>query len=68
MGWLIVLLVGWIGGMLHIRSNYLSLLRQERKRSDRAMRYAREREWDAMRTGYAVGYREGQRARGGRTF
>lgn len=56
------LIVGWIGGMLHMRANYLGLLKSERLEKRRMTRWAERREKDARMTGFVVGYREGSRA------
>ena len=34
--------LGWIGGMLHMRSNYLKLLNAERRDKRQILRYARK--------------------------
>lgn len=55
-------IVGWIGGMLHMRNNYLSLLRADRIEKRRMGRMAEQRAKQERLMGYVVGYREGSRA------
>lgn len=55
-------ILGWIGGMLHMRANYLGLLKAERVEKKRMTRWAEKRARDERYLGYAVGYREGSRA------
>ena len=52
---------GWIMGMLHMRANYLSLLKADRIEKKRMTRRAERREKEARMTGFVVGYREGSR-------
>jgi len=59
---ILALIVGWIGGMLHMRANYLGLLKAERVEKKRMTRWAEKRARDERYLGYAVGYREGSRA------
>lgn len=56
--------IGFFLGMLHMRENYLRLLRQARVETRRAERSAEGRENKARYIGYAVGYREGSRQHG----
>lgn len=55
------LVIGWIGGMLHMRANYLSLLRADRVEKKRMGRMAEQRAKQERMMGYVVGYREGSR-------
>lgn len=53
--------IGWVGGMLTMRKNYLNLLRGARVETHRVLRYAEQRAKNERYLGYAVGYREGAR-------
>lgn len=54
-------ILGWIGGMMHMRANYLSLLRADRVEKRRMGRMAEQRAKQERLMGYVVGYREGSR-------
>ena len=53
--------VGYIAGMLHMRKNYLDLLRKAEIANNRNMRFAENQIRDQRYLGYFVGYREGSR-------
>ena len=53
--------IGYGCGMLHMRANYLALLRQARIENTRQQRWARQNAEHQRHIGFAVGYREGQR-------
>lgn len=54
--------IGYACGMLHMRRNYLNLLRWERIEKARAERYARINAEKQRHVGFAVGFREGKRS------
>ena len=54
--------IGWIGGMLHMRKNYLGLLRRLDVSNRMAIRHAGQQAREQRYLGYAVGYREGRRS------
>ena len=51
--------VGYVLGMLHMRQNYLELLRRARVDTARAVRYGRQDAEKQRHVGFAVGYRMG---------
>ena len=54
--------IGYVHGKLEMRGTYLPILRKLRMEKARTERHAAWREQESRYIGYAVGYREGQRA------
>lgn len=53
--------IGFACGMLHMRKNYLGLLRRMDVGARMAIRHAGQQAREQRYLGYAVGYREGSR-------
>lgn len=53
--------IGYVMGMLHMRRNYLELLRRARTDTARAIRYGRQDAEKQRHIGFAIGFREGTR-------
>lgn len=54
-------MIGFVAGMLHMRANYLDLLRRAEITNNRNLRFAESQIRDQRYLGYFVGYREGSR-------
>ena len=57
--------IGYVLGMLHMRSNYLGLLKKAQVENTRQQRWARANAEHQRHIGFAVGYREGRRTNEG---
>lgn len=53
--------IGYVLGMLHMRRNYLELLRRARVDTTRAIRYGRLDAEKQRHVGFAAGYRMGSK-------
>ena len=53
--------IGYVLGMMHMRQNYLQLLRRARVETSRALRHGRIDAEKQRHVGFAVGFREGSR-------
>lgn len=58
---LLAALIGYALGCMHMRGNYLHLLRRAQIEKARAMRYVETRATHERYLGYAVGFRDGAR-------
>lgn len=54
--------IGFVCGMVHMRKNYLGLLRRMDVSNRMAIRHAGQQAREQRYLGYAVGYREGKRS------